>query len=452
MKKLLIFFCLCLAIMPSFTFFCNAAYNSELVSFTPEVFFLANADTDTVIFSKNEDVICAPASLVKIATAVLALEFCEKPDTVVTVSGSAIEPLLGTGSTVAGLIKGERVSMRDLLYCLLLPGANDAANVIAEQIAKEIPIFINLMNDFAKAIGCKNTNFVNAHGLDREDQTTTAADMYLILKHAIGIPMFKEIIAEYGYTVPKTNKSAARNVYNRNPLINSYSDYYYKYSVGGITGSTQQSGECLASLAQKDGYTYICIAMKGSYEHINGSSEKLNTSFVASKKMYQWAFENMKLKIVADTSRIVDEIKVSSGEDTDYVPLVPEKEITALVPLSAQPEGLSIITDISTKPASVAAPVKKGQIIAQADIYYSKTVVARVNLVALNDVERSEKKAIVFALKNFFTSKPFFAVLIVFAASIIGFVALAYVRGKKNPKKKKAGRKPENNRYTNFKK
>ncbi len=254
--------------------------------------------------------------------------------------------------------------------------------------------------------------------------------MYLILKHAIKTPMFKEIIAEYDYTVPKTNKSAARNIYNRNPLVNSYSDYYYKYSVGGITGSTQQSGECLASVAQKDGYTYICIAMKGSYERINGSTDKFNTSFVASKKMYQWAFENMKLKIVSDTSRIVDEIKVRSAEDADYVSLVPEKEITALVPLSAQTEGLSIVTDITTKPESVAAPVRKGQIIAQADIYYSKTVIARVNLVALNDVQRSEKEAIVFALKDFFASKPFFVVLIIFTAGIFVFVASAYTEKK----------------------
>ncbi len=144
MKKLLIFFCICLAVIPSTSLLCNTAYNSELASYAPEVFFLANSDTDTVIFSKNENMISAPASLVKIATAVLALEFCENLDTQATVSESAIAPLLGTGSTVAGLVAGEKLRMRDLLYCLLLPGANDAANVIAEQIAKEIPVFINL--------------------------------------------------------------------------------------------------------------------------------------------------------------------------------------------------------------------------------------------------------------------------------------------------------------------
>lgn len=452
MRKLLIFLCSVLVIMPNLVCItAQTAYNSELVSYAPEIFYLANTDTDTAVFSKNADTASAPASFVKITTAILAIEFCENLDEEVTVSQNAVRLLLGTGSSVAGLIAGEKVKMRDLLYCLLLSSSNDAANAIAEHIAKDIPTFVNLMNDFAKAIGCKNTNFVNAHGLDAEGQRTTASDMYLILKHALEIPVFKEITAEYGHTVPKTNKNAARNVYNRNPLINSYSEYYYKYSGGGVTGSTQLSGECLASFAQKDGYTYICIAMKGSYEHINGSADKLNTSYVASRKMYQWAFENMKLKIVADTSRIVDEIAVKYGNDADYVALVPEKEITALVPLSARAEGLSIVTDTSSKPESVTAPVTKGQIIAKANIYYSNEVVAEVNLVAVNDVARSEKKAVVLGIKEFFSAKPFFAVLAVLAAGLILLAALAYVSGKQRKKKRKTDRRSSGH-YTNFKK
>lgn len=452
MRKLLIFLCSVLVIMPNLVCItAQTAYNSELVSYAPEIFYLANTDTDTAVFSKNADTACAPASFAKITTAILALEFCEDLDEKVTVSRNAIQLLFGTGSSVAGLAADEEVKMRDLLYCLLLSSSNDAANAIAEHIAKDIPTFVNLMNDFAAAIGCKNTNFVNAHGLDAEGQRTTASDMYLILKHALEIPMFKEITAEYGHTVAKTNKSAARSVYNRNPLINSYSVYYYKYSGGGITGATKLSGECLASFAQKDGYTYICITMKGAYEHINKSADKLNTSYIASRKMYQWAFENMKLKIVADTSRIVDEIAVKYGSDADYVALVPEKEITALVPVSVRPEGLSIVTDASSKPESVTAPVTKGQIIAKAKIYYSNEAVAEVNLVAASDVARSGKKAVVLGLKTFFLSKPFYAVLAVLAAGVILLAVLAYVSGKRRKKKRKTGKR-SSGLYTDFKK
>lgn len=454
MKKLIIFLCFVLVIMPNLTFLtADSAYNSELVSYAPEIFYLANTDTDTEVFSKNADKPSAPASLVKIAAAVLAFEFCEDLDTEVVVSKNAVESLFGTGSSVAGLVVGERLKMRDLLHCLLLSCSNDAANAIAEHIAGDIPTFINLMNDFAKAIGCTNTNFVNVHGLDAETQKTTASDMYLILKHALQIPMFKEIVAKYEHKIPKTNKSGERNIYNRNPLINSYSEYYYKYSGGGITGSTPLSGECLASFARKDGYTYICIAMKGTYDRIDGSAEKLNTSYVASRKMYQWAYQNMKLKVVADASRIVDEIRVKNGKDVDYVALVPEKEVTALVPLSANLEGLSIVTDADAKPESVDAPIKKGQVITKANIYYSNEIIAEINLVAVNDVSRSDLKAAAFSVQDFFTSKPFFAVLSILAISLILFAVLAYISGKRNAKKKKKTRRnSKGDLYTDFKK
>lgn len=453
MKRVLIFLCIVLIIMTNLTVMPYAAYNSELVSYAPDIFYLANTDTDVAVFSKNAEKSAAPASLVKIATAVLAIEFCENIDAEVTVSKNAVELLFGTGSSIAGLAAGEKIKMRDLLYLLLLSGANDAANVIAEYVAKDIPVFINLMNDFAKAIGCKNTNFTNAHGLDDFNQKTTAYDMYLILKHAIKIPLFREIVAVYERNVPATNKISRRTAYNRNPMINIYSDYYYKYLGGGITGSTELSGECFASFAQKDGYTYICIAMKGDYRVINNSAQKRNTAYAASREMYRWAFENMRLKIVSDSARIIDEIEVKNGKDTSHVALIPEKEVTALVPISAELEGLSIVTDENSKPESVTAPIKKGEVIAKANIYYSNTIVATVNLVALNDVERSEKKAVISMVKSLFTSKPFYAVLIIFALLFVIFLIAVYTFSKsKSERSRKSGSYRQKKPYTQFKK
>ncbi len=453
MRKVLIFLCSAVIFVSNLTILSYAAYNSELVSYAPDIFFLANTDTDVAVFSKNAKETAAPASLVKIATAVLAIEFCENIDTEVTVSKNAVELLYGTGSSIAGLVEGEKIKMRDLIYVLLLTGANDAANVIAEYVAKDIPTFINLMNDFANALGCENTNFANAHGLDNSEQKTTAYDMYLILKHAIKIPLFREIVSVYDYKVPATNKSSARVVYNRNPMINKYSEYYYKYMCGGITGSTELSGESFASFAQKDGYTYICIAMKGAYKAIGKSTERKNTCYAASKEMYGWVFDNMRLKVVADSTRIIDEIEVKNGKDSSHVALIPEKEVTALVPLSAKLEGLSIVTDKQTKPSSISAPVKKGEVVAKANIYYSNTVIATVNLVALNDIERSSKKTAVSIVKSLFTSKPFYTVLIIFATGIVIFSIAVYILSKKkSEKKRKLGSHRQKNPYTQFKK
>ncbi len=439
MKKVLIFFCSVLVILPNLlSVRANAAYNTELASYAPQIFYLVNMDTDTVVFCKNENQTCAPASFVKAVTAILALEFFDNLTQKVTVSQNAVGLLSGTGSTVINLLPGEKVPMRDLLYALLLPGANDAANVIAETIGKDIPTFINLMNDFAKAMGCTDTHFVNAHGLDAEGQVTTAHDMYLIFKHALGNTVFKEMLGKYGYTMPATNKCAARNLYSRNPQVNSYSPYYYKYTRGGITGSTPLSGNCLLSFAQKNGYTYICVAMKGENKVIGSNPEARNAAYVATKEMMGWAFENMRLKIVAEASRIVDEIPVKYGKDTDHIALSPEKEITALVPVNAEASGLSIVAD--SKPDSLTAPVKKGQIVSKAGVYYAGELVAEINLVAVNDVSFSEKEAVIGSIKSFLYSKPFLAILGLFAFATVIFALLVYSSGRRKRLKNAAKR------------
>lgn len=429
MRKLLILFCCVLFIMPCLPSHAYAAYNSELPEYCSDIALLVNLDTDTVIFSKNADVRTAPASLTKVTTAVLAMEFCPDAETVITVPEYCVRLLDGTGSSMAGLSGGEQVTMKDLLYCLLLPSANEAANIVADYIGGgDIAVFIQLMNDFAAAIGCTDTHFCNPHGLDNDEHYTTASDMYKIIKHAMGIPLFREIIKTYEYTVPKTNKSEKRAIYSTNYLLNSYSDYYYEYCTGVKTGTTDNAGSCLAASASKDGYTYIALSMKGEFKAVDASGKQYNTAMLTCRSMFKWAFENIRLKVVADTARVVDEVAVELGKDTDHVALVPAQEVSALIPDSADVNSLMIAVEDGTKPESITAPVTKGQVVARAKIYYSNEVIAEVDLVAMQDVEKSLGAAIAFALKSFFTSKAFLFSFAALVLLVIFFALFMYDR------------------------
>ena len=308
----------------------NGYYDIEAPDYETEIALLVNADTDTVIYSKNADKITAPASLTKLVTAMVVLSECTNLQKEITCSYDAIHSLDGTGSSVAGLIVDEIVPLEMLLYCLFLPSANDAAQVLAEEFGGgDADAFVVKMNELVKKLGCKNTHFANAHGLDDESvagfesdtqNRTTASDMYLIAKEALKNDTIVKISSKYGKTMPETNKSDVRYLYNTNPLLNSYSDYYYEGAIGLKTGTTDKAGACLISSATKDGYTYISIAMRGVLDYSDGVKE-YNSAYLMCRYMLRWAFSNIKMKIVADNNYIMGEVGVKYGRGADYVGL-----------------------------------------------------------------------------------------------------------------------------------
>jgi len=206
MKRIISFFItILLIILPCFTLQSGAAYNSELET-KADIVLLMSLDDGTVIFDKNADKVSAPASLTKITTAILTLEKCQDLEAVVTVPSYCISLLNGTNSKMAGLKAGEQLTVRQLLYCMMVFSANEAANILADYIGGgSIDSFVNMMNEFVASIGAQNTHYVNPHGLDSEGQYTTANDLALIIKYALNIPVFMEICNNYKFTLPPTN-------------------------------------------------------------------------------------------------------------------------------------------------------------------------------------------------------------------------------------------------------
>ncbi len=266
---------------------------TQAPSLTSEIALAADLTNDKIVYEQNAEQITAPASLTKIVTALIALEKYGDilGSTYVTVPEEALRPFEGTIASVVPLKAGETVTMKDLLYCTLLPSACDAANVIAYYYGNGNPqIFIDQMNRYVKSLGCQHTHFVNSHGLDSPEQTTTAKDMYLIAKAAINTQDFMEITEHTSYTVSKNGPDDPPRVYSTIALMRSDSPYYFPYAKGIKTGSTSQAGRCLITTAEKDGQSFLIITMKAPYSSLDTEPEKILAAQIDSLHLLQWAF------------------------------------------------------------------------------------------------------------------------------------------------------------------
>jgi len=227
----------------------NARAASTAPSVSADSAIMMDADTGEILYSKNMDSAYPPASTTKIMTALLTLENC-KLDDIVTVGKN---PPLADGSKIY-IFEGERLTVKELLYGMLLPSANDCAEALAEHIGGSMDGFAAMMNKRAKELGCTNTNFVNPSGLYNDNHKTSAKDLALIMSELSKHWEYSEIATTQGYTIGPTNKSALeRPLWNENKLIQKNSPYYYQYCIGGKTGYTIQSQHSYVSVSVKDG-------------------------------------------------------------------------------------------------------------------------------------------------------------------------------------------------------
>lgn len=423
---------ICSLVLPA-----SASYNSSLDT-SAEIAFLVSLDDGTVIFDKNADKKAAPASLTKIVTAILTIENCADLDTVITIKQSSLDLLKGTDSSTAGLKADEEISIKNLLYCMLVKSANEAAVVLADYIGGgDVNAFVGMMNDLASKLGCENTHFMNPHGLDMDGHYTTARDLAKITQHALTLPVFTEIVNTVTYTLPASNKSGERNLLSTNWMINpNFKTYYYPYAQGIKTGTTSKAGHCVISKASKDGYNYLGIIMNAPKQDVNGDGNPDNCAFLECKKMFKWAFDNLKLTKIADPSQIATVIDIKLSWSVDHVRLVPEKEVTALVPTGTDSTSVMLEVIPEETPTTVNAPVKKGEVIGKARIMYAEQEIATVNLVAAEDIKVNPFKWILHGIKVVFTSVVF-RVIFILAVIVLGIYIFSVIRRNQNKKRRR---------------
>lgn len=250
---------------------------------------LINPVTGTILYEKEPHKKMYPASITKIMTALLTLENCKMNEEIVY-SKKNIESLTWEDSNIECKV-GEKMTVKDALYALMLASANETATALAEHISGSTENFTKLMNDRAKQAGATDTHFANANGLHDNNHYVTAYDMAMIMADAIQYPAFLDIIHSTEYTIPANNKR--KKPYpsvQRHMMIHPTSQYYDADVIGGKTGYTDQAGKCLVTYAKRGNIPLISVVLKSDGDVV----------FDDTKKLLDYGFDNFEFINVSE--------------------------------------------------------------------------------------------------------------------------------------------------------
>lgn len=386
-KKIICFLIIIFNIL-SINKFCNAAE----INISAPVCVLMEYSTGKILFEKNLNKMMYPASTTKLMTAILVLEKCQLTD-VAIVSNSAVDSV-PAGYSTAYLQKGEKLTIEQLLHVLLIPSANDAANVLAEHVGGSIANFANMMNSKAKEIGCENTNFKNPSGIHDENHYSTAYDLSLIAKHAMQFQTIKDIVQKTVYNLPKTDKynSDNRIFYNTNLLLSHHSpdDYYYPYATGLKTGYTNPAKDCIIATAKKDDLELIAVILGA--EDTNGS---LVPKFLDCKKLFEYGFSNYSYKNIKKANSVVTKVSVlGATEDTKNLNILVKNDINVFLENNFDINNLEPKFELDTP---LVAPIKGGSTIGKIT-YDIDGIIYTSELIAETDVNIVNFVLIIFRL------------------------------------------------------
>ena len=243
---------------------------------------LYNLNEDSILYEKASEEKTSIASLTKIMTCIVALENIDDLDKKVKLTNDDFKGLREANAATAGFRVGEEVTYRDLLYGLMLPSGAEAAQSLTRLIAGSIPNYINLMNQKAKDLGCKNTNFINPTGLDAEGHYSTVEDVGIIFKYAIKNKDFLDIIKTKRYTTSNGRITFQSTIERAKNLHGLSMDYL----IGGKTGTTGDAGYCLATIATYNNIDYMLITAKTIFP----STQPLN--YQDAKTIYEYFMNN----------------------------------------------------------------------------------------------------------------------------------------------------------------
>ena len=379
---------ICLSVFPVSAV--DYKFNADTVS---DEVYLENLNAGAVVYEKNSNKRSYPASTTKIMTFIITAEnVSDLENTSVTIKQDIISGL-DLESTVMGLSShiGEKVSVKDLLYGLMLPSGNDAALVLADYVGGGISGFVEKMNAKAAELGCKNTHFANPHGLYDTNHYSTAHDMALIAKHAMKIKGFMDICNTVYYT-----PDGFKTLHNTNYMLDSEAEggqYYYQYTKGIKTGYLDEAGKCLVTSSDKNGDKYLCVCLGAAFSY----AENVNYAMKDSAKLYDWAYKNLGVQTLYSPSNSLASVDVKYVRNGKTLEAVPEKEISAFLPNNYDKKKLKVEINC---PEQVDAPVTQGDVLGTVSVKYEDLDLGLTNLVAAEDVERDISPLEVFVMEH----------------------------------------------------
>ncbi len=324
---------------------------------------LYEPETDSFLLRKNADLRLPMASTTKIMTALVAIREGD-PDRVVTVDPRAV----GVEGSSLYLEAGERLTMRELLYGLLLRSANDAAEAIAYELCGGIEQFAERMNDLAAGIGAADTHFENPHGLDAEEHFTTAGDLARIAACALEEPLFREIVSTKQIRI-ENGDHLVRLLKNHNKMLSLYDG-----CIGVKTGYTKRSGRCLVSAAEKEGLRMIAVTLDAPDDW----SDHAALLDLGYSKLHKYA--------LADAGDFRYEIPVTGG-DAEKVILENREPFSVIADKSDH-----LFTNDVHLSRYFSAPIAEGERLGEVVFYQDGREIGRIPLYAQNAVNEPKKK------------------------------------------------------------
>ena len=361
-KLLLIFMSLFLCI--------NRVYAEDLkLTESAKSSILIEASTGEIIHSKNENEKLAPASMTKIMSLILIMEEIEKGslklDEIITVSENASK----MGGSQIYLEKGEKMSVDDLLKAICVGSANDAVVALAERISGTEEAFVFKMNEKAKELGLKNTNFKNATGLDTANHYSSAYDMANMARELVRHKKILEYSGIYEtYLRQNTNKKFW--LVNTNKLIKTYD------SMDGLkTGYTKEAGYCLTATAKKSDMRLIGVIMGEE------TSQKRNEEMT---KMLDYGFNMYTVNKFLSKNKKVGEFKNDKSNLTK-VNIVPKEDINILNKKGSKKRNLSYKLNVTKN----KLPIKKGETIGYLDIIENKNKLYKIDVTVDKDLKKA---------------------------------------------------------------
>ena len=356
-----------------FSLSADTSFISELPSVSAKAAILIDGNTGKIIGVKNADARMSMASTTKIMTALVAIESCDI-STTVAVSPDAV----GVEGSSVYLYNGERLSLEDLLYAMLLESANDAAAAIAIAVGGSIEGFAEMMNQKAEELGLENTHFTNPHGLDNEEHYTTARELAIIAGEALKNDAFRKIVSTYKKDIPLNETEGVRLLINHNKLLKLYDG-----SVGVKTGYTKKSGRCLVSAAERDGLFLICVTLNAPDD------------WKDHQTLLDYGFSLYESRILCLDGEYRHIMPIVGG-DQDYVVLTNKGDARVTLPRGAN--DLQCSLELSK---FEYAPIKQGDICGNLIYTLDGKEVVRIPLYAQYSVDRATYKK---NLWTFFTS------------------------------------------------
>ena len=410
------------------------AVSASAISFDCDVktysdsILMVNLDSEMVVFEKDADSKRYPASLTKIMTYIIVAEyFDDYNNTRIDIPQATITNLLNNGISCTGLEwhAGKSLTVTDMLYALMVPVGHDSATVLADYITKQGGTdFVQLMNDKATKLGCKGTHFANPTGVHDANHYTTARDMYLITRYAMGLPLFSKICSTSTYYL----EGDEYPITTTNYMIDSGrgGDYFYTYATGVKNGTTDEAGRCLVSTAMYDGYAYMTVCLHAPYNYEKEDTEQY--CMIESADLYRWAFLNLEFVTQVTKDTPICEQKVEHAWDTDSILLVPETDLNVILPGDFKEADVTITPDTSEP---VSAPISKGDIITTATVYYKGDKVTTINLVSQEDVRVSLILYVSELVKSVITSVWFLIAVLLVVILFVFYVAVSTSYSKK---------------------